>query len=113
MREHALGRDLVGALSTFAAGRGLRRIRHAYIALGTDRDLDVDALRLWFEIAAPGSAAEGAELCIEHQLAQAFCLACGTDVRVRRRGDSCPACGSHRLITLGGPPFRVLDCDGD
>ncbi|MFP4359384.1 MAG: hydrogenase maturation nickel metallochaperone HypA [Alphaproteobacteria bacterium] len=113
MHERLLGRELVTALRHAAAVRGLKRVRHAHIAVSSLRQIDPDALDLCFHAAAPGSVAEGAELSIEQPLAVAYCLPCRTKVVVRRRADACPNCGGHRLHFVTGEELRVLDCDGE
>jgi hydrogenase nickel incorporation protein HypA/HybF len=113
MHERLLGRELVTAIRHAAAVRGLRRVHRARVAVGTLRQVDLQALDFCFRTAAPGSIAEGVELDIEQPLADAYCLNCHTDIVVRRRADACPSCGGHRLRFLGGDELRVIGCEGD
>ena len=113
MHELSLGRDIVAALKTAAAGHGYRRIHRAQVGVGSLRDMDGATLRACLDMVAPGSIAEGAELDIAERLAAAHCYNCDTEVLVRRRADVCPCCGSFRLQVKTGHEVVVLACEGD
>ncbi len=65
MHEHHLMKDLLADALRLARERGVARITALHLRLGGLTEIDPEVLRLYLDEHARGTAAEGAELCIE------------------------------------------------
>jgi hydrogenase nickel incorporation protein HypA/HybF len=81
--------DLAAAL---ASEQGARVIHRLVLRVGIFSGVDVDALRLAFEAASPGTAAEGASLVIEEMAARCWCARCQAEFEPPGPLFACPKC---------------------
>ena len=61
-----------------------------------------DALRFAFEVLAPGTLVEQAELAIVEPRAECRCRACGVNTPIEELVVACPQCGSAAITIDGG-----------
>jgi len=109
MHEASLAAGVLQLVEDAARRDGFTRVLTLRLAAGRLAAVDVDALRFSLTSLAPGTLLDGADFDIEEPPGQAWCLGCEQTVAVERRGDACPACGSHRLHPTGGTELRVID----
>lgn len=112
MHEVTLAAELVAAVEAHAAANRLARVVRVYLEIGALAAVEVDALRLAFEVARAGGVAAEAELVVEERPGQAHCLGCGATVTVESRLDACPACGGVRLRVTSGDALRLTGIEG-
>lgn len=112
MHEVTLAAELVAAVEVHAAANGLAAVRRVYLEVGALAAVEVDALRLAFEVARAGGVAAEAELVVEERAGEATCLSCGASVAVETRLDPCPACGGVRLRIHAGDTLRLTGIEG-
>lgn len=107
MHEMALAQSVVDALRTEAARQDFTTVRKVVLEVGALSCVDPHALEFCFDAVARETLADGAALEIRTPPGRARCFGCDDDVVVARRGDPCPACGSHRLIVTGGEDLKI------
>lgn len=107
MHEMALCEGLVQALEEQAGTQGFSRVHAVRLEVGALAAVECDALRFNFDIVARGTLAQDAQLDIVEVAATAWCMPCGTTVKVRHFGDPCPHCGSHQLQVLDGKQITI------
>ncbi len=89
------------------------RVRRIVLEIGTLATIDTDALRWCFELGAAHGVARGATLDIVGGPAHAWCQACALAVDIAQRGDACPRCGGHALMTDSGDALRIKELEVD
>lgn len=109
MHEASLAGGVLQLLEDTARREGFERVSLLRLEAGQLAGVEVRALRFALEALAPGTLLQGAEIEIDEPPGQAWCLRCCTTVPIARRGDACPACGSHQLQATGGTELRVVD----
>jgi hydrogenase nickel incorporation protein HypA/HybF len=107
MHELHLARTVVSILTEQARVHRYARVRRVELRLGELGHLDADAFAFGFDVAARGSLAEGAVLCIERLPGEARCPVCGTTSAIRSRVDACPVCGAEGLVVTGGDGMTI------
>jgi hydrogenase nickel incorporation protein HypA/HybF len=68
-------------------------------------------LRFGFDVVMRGSLADGAELDIVTEPAEARCLSCFELVTVSDRLSPCPKCGGTDLQISGGDTLRIKELE--
>ena len=109
MHEMALASGMLDLVVAAARAHGAARVTAVRLEIGALSHVAADALSFCFDAVTRGTLAEGATLEIETTGGRAWCMPCGTTVALARRGDACPACGSHQLTVTGGAEMRVRD----
>ncbi len=104
MHELAIADAVVTIASAHA---GERRVTKVFLRVGHLRQVVPSALEFAFELVARGTAAEGAELEVEHVPATARCTACAADAELTDFLAACARCGSMNLEVLGGDELVV------
>jgi hydrogenase nickel incorporation protein HypA/HybF len=105
MHELALARAVVAIVEEHADGRRVARVE---LEVGRLRQVVPDALAFSFELAARGSAAEGAELAIEQVPVRVECRACKATSDVDAFPFACAACGGRDVEVVDGEQLRVV-----
>ena len=77
-------------------------VRRLDLSIGCLSGVHVDSLRFAFEVLAPGTLVDGAELAIRQPRAQASCRACGAEFETGEFLPVCVRCQSGRVTTEGG-----------
>lgn len=111
MHEMALAESVREIVEDTARASGASRVTLVRLEIGRLAQVEADALRFAFEVVQRGSVAEGARLDIVESDGSAWCMRCSSTVIITRRGDACPACGSHQLQVTGGDRMRVLEIE--
>ena len=111
MHEVAISQGLMELLESEQRQRGFSSIRRVVLRLGAFSHVEPEALRFGFEVASRGTIADGASLDIDIVPADAWCMRCSHGVMLSGRGDPCPDCGSHQLITQGGEEMRLAEME--
>ena len=107
MHELSITRNIVAIAGEAARGCRVRRVT---VEIGRLSGISPDALSFAFDVAAQGSAVEGAMLDIREIEGRARCAACGAEFATATLLDSC-ACGSYDLVRIGGEELSVKSLD--
>ena len=111
MHEMSLAEGMLQLVEEGARRNAASGVKAVWLEIGALSQVEVDSLRFCFDAVTRGSLAEGARLEIVTKPGLAWCMPCGTQVPIARRGDACPQCGSHQLQVTGGERMRVLDIE--
>ncbi|MBN3814651.1 MULTISPECIES: hydrogenase maturation nickel metallochaperone HypA [Paraburkholderia] len=107
MHEMAIAHSILDLVEHEAARQHATRVRTLELEIGQLANVDVGALRFALDVVLRDTIAHGARLEIAEPPGQAFCLRCGDEVALARRGEPCAACGSYQLAVTGGDTLRV------
>lgn len=107
MHEASIVYGLMKILESQAAAHGVARITRVNLKIGRLRAVEPQALVSCFEIFAEGTAAEGAELAIDHVPALGHCGGCGHDFALEGFRLVCPACGADDVTLTGGNDLSI------
>ena len=112
MHELSIAQSIVTIASRHAAGRRVRRVE---VEVGHLRQVIPSALEFAFELLAPGTELEGAELAIENVPAAGRCRDCGSQTTLTAFPLMCGACGGLDLQITAGEELLVtaLELDDD
>jgi len=108
VHEASIVYGLMRILEREAEAHGVTRIRRVNLRIGRLRAVEPQALLSCFEIFAEGTAAEGAELAIDHVAAQGHCGGCGADFELAGFRLVCPACGGDDVTLTGGDDLNIV-----
>lgn len=111
MHEMSLAQGVIDIVAEAARAHRAARILRVRLRIGALSHVEPEALRFCFDVVARGTAAEGAALAIDQPAGTAWCAGCETDVTIASRGETCPACGSARLLVTGGDDMTVQDLE--
>lgn len=111
MHEMALAESVREIVEQAARAQGATQVSVVRLEIGALAPVDPAAMRFAFEVCTRGSLAQAARLDIVSSAGSAWCMRCAEVVSVQRRGNACPACGSHQLQISGGDALRVLDIE--
>lgn len=89
------------------------RVSRLELTVGRLSGVNADAVRFAFELAAPGTVVEAAELCIAEPKARCACRACGESGEIDALVPECPACGSIDILIEGGHELVLETIDLD
>ena len=88
--------------SQAAAADHAGRVTRLEVEIGRLSGINVDSIRFAFELLAPGTRLEGAELRIDEPKAVCVCRRCGGRSIIDELVFDCPACGSVEVTLEGG-----------
>ena len=111
MHEMAIAQSIVEIVEEHARRDGFARARTVHLAIGLLSTVEPRALEFGFEVAARGTASEGATLVIERPAGSARCVDCDALIEVAAHGEPCPACGGYRWLVVGGDEMRLIDLE--
>ncbi len=103
MHELSICRNIVAIAGEAAGGRRVRRVT---LEIGKLSGVIPEAVVFSFDVAAQGTALQGAALDIREIEGRAHCLDCGAEFPAATLFDAC-ACGSHRVERLAGEELNV------
>lgn len=106
MHELAIAESIVSTV----LGRTGGRVSVVRLQVGRLSGVVPDALTFCFELAAVGTALEGATLEIEEQSGMAHCRDCETDFSMRDAFLLCD-CGSADVLLLSGRELQVTSVE--
>jgi hydrogenase nickel incorporation protein HypA/HybF len=107
MHELSIAQSVI---ETITARTGEREVHAVRLEIGQLSGVAADSLRFCFELAASGTAVDGAALTIEEPPGQAHCTDCGEDFLVADLVLLC-ACGSSDVRVLSGEQLRILSVE--
>jgi len=111
MHEMSLAEGMLQLVEDGARRNDATAVKTVWLEIGALSQVEVDALRFCFDAVTRGSLAEGSRLEILTRPGLAWCMPCGTQVPIERRGDACPHCGSHQLQVVQGDEMRVTEIE--
>ena len=107
MHELSVARSLIEVACEAASRQGANRVVSLRVQIGALSSVVKEAIVFAFEIAAAGTACEGATLLIDEIPVTAMCPRCGVARELRTSYDfSCAACGTMMSEIVAG---RELD----
>jgi hydrogenase nickel incorporation protein HypA/HybF len=104
MHELSIARGIVRVVEAHARGR---RVTSVTVQVGALRQVVLSALSFAFELVAQGTAAEGAELELEHVPAGIRCRSCGRESELDEFPFACRACGGVDVEVVRGEELLV------
>ena len=109
MHEMSLAESIVEIVENNARNSGASRVTAVRLEIGQLAGVEIEALRFCFDAVTRGTVAADAVLEIDAPPATALCFDCGDTVEIAHRLDTCPACGSSKLMPQSGDELRVKD----
>jgi len=116
MHEATVAAHLIELAELEAArNAGGGRVVRLVVEMGRLSCLNEEAFRFAFSVLSKGTAAEGAELVVEHVPAYLRCLDCGAETEAEDLFAPCPACGGEAVTVErgAGMVLRSLTVEGD
>ena len=108
MHELGLTQSILEIALDNAAKNGAGRILKVRVVAGDLTGVIDESLCFYFDYLARGTAADGAELVVEHPPAVIKCAACGEESRIAaEQVCSCPQCEALTVELLSGREFYV------
>jgi hydrogenase nickel incorporation protein HypA/HybF len=92
-------------------GRHRGRVARLDLAIGRLSGVSVDSVRFAFQLLAPGTVVERAEIHIDEPKAACVCGACGQRTKIDDLVVQCPACRSDRIHIEGGNELLLQTID--
>jgi len=77
-------------------------VRELHLSIGRLSGVNVESIRFAFELLAPGSIVDGAELKVVEPAAECVCRQCDARTEIEGLVTQCPACGSDEVQITGG-----------
>ncbi len=96
-----------GVIETITARTGTAAVREVRLEVGRLSGVQADALRFCFDLAAQGTAVDGASLSIDEPAGIGRCSDCGLEFSVDDLILLC-ACGSADVQVLSGDQLRII-----
>ena len=100
-------------------GRELRRagqkgrVKRLEVQIGRLSGVHADSFRFAFDLLAPGTVADGAQLSITEPGAVSCCRSCGQRREIEELVIECPACGSSEISIEKGRELRLESIEID
>lgn len=107
MHELSLVLHLLELVGEEARRQDFQRVIALDVEIGELAAVDVEAFRQGYEVASPGTPAEGAELRLVCIPGRARCQGCGLEFALPAPGHPCPDCASGGLEILAGRELRL------
>ncbi len=103
----ALTQSVIDAVCEHAAGRRVHSVR---LEVGALTAVAPEAMKFCFELAAEGTAADGARLDLEVRSGAGHCHVCGTDFELQDLILLC-SCGSTDVEVRAGQELRIVSME--
>ena len=111
VQELALCESVLELIEEQARVQRDTRVNTVWLEVGSLAAVEIEALRVGFDVVTRGSLAEGAALEIREIPGRARCLCCGESHEIAARGEACPRCGSYRSQLIDGAQIRVQELE--
>ena len=111
MHEMSLCEGIIQVLENEAQRQNFHKVKSVWLEIGALAGIELEALRFGFDVVSRHTLAEGAQLNIITQPAQAWCLGCSQTVIIQQRYDACPLCGSYQLQVTSGDAMRIKELE--
>jgi hydrogenase nickel incorporation protein HypA/HybF len=100
MHELTLAQNTLEILEQQARQNGARRVTGVWLSIGAFSCVEAESLRFCFDMVCRNTVAQGCQLHLEQQPAQAWCLDCRQQVVLPSAPILiCPICGGQQLQT--------------
>ena len=113
MHEFSIASALLGQVEELATANGLVKVGVVRLAVGAQRQLVEESLRMAFEAVSLGTRAEAAVLEITEIPMQARCRACAHAYAPQLRDFRCPACGQAAAELTAGNDILITAIIGE
>jgi len=87
------------------------RVTRLSLVIGRLSGVNCDSIRFAFELLAPGTLLESAELEISEPRAECVCADCGATSQIDRLVPECPDCASPDITFRGGTELLLETID--
>ncbi len=87
------------------------RVLRLELSIGRLSGVHSDSIRFAFQLLAPGTRVEHAEVVIEEPKAVCNCRACRSRVEIDQLVVQCPQCGSSDILIEGGQELMLQSID--
>ena len=111
MHEMSLCEGIRRVVDEAAAAPEIARVTRVRLEIGRFAGVEKDALSFAWDVVMRGSKAEGATLEMIDLPGRAICFDCVKTVEIADRLDTCPDCGSGKLLPEGGDEMRIKDME--
>ena len=111
MHEMSLCQGVLQVIQDYARKDGFSRVKTVWLEIGELAGVEIDAMRFSFDAVMNDTLADRSRLEIIELAGSAWCLPCEKNVRIRRRYDECPDCGSYQLQITGGDEMRIKELE--
>ncbi|MGB0867337.1 MAG: hydrogenase maturation nickel metallochaperone HypA, partial [Granulosicoccaceae bacterium] len=90
MHEMSLCESIVQTLDEQASQQQFQRVKRVWLVVGQLACVEPEALQFCFSVVCKNTLAEGSELLIEREQADAWCMQCCAPVEIQSRESACP-----------------------
>lgn len=111
MHELSLCYALLDHVTAIARSQGASRVTRILLRIGPLAGVEPALLCHAYPLAAAGSLAEGAELCIEPSPVRVQCERCGAEGEVPPNRLLCPACGDCQTRLVSGTDLLLAQVE--
>jgi hydrogenase nickel incorporation protein HypA/HybF len=87
------------------------RVSRLHLAIGRLSGVSVDSIRFAFQLLAPGTVVQRAEIHVDQPPAACVCGVCGRRTEIEDLVVQCPACRSDRIHIEGGNELLLQTID--
>lgn len=87
------------------------RVTRLEVVIGRLSGVNVDSIRFAFQLLAPGTLLETAQLDIAEPKAACCCRTCGVETEIDQLAVQCPQCGSGYITIEGGQDLLLKTID--
>jgi hydrogenase nickel incorporation protein HypA/HybF len=104
MHEFSIVEAVIGQVreELAAVGQAAGRVARVELSIGRLSGVNCDSVRFAFEVLAPGTPVEGAEIVIQQPKVVCQCGACRCHQEIDELVVECPRCGSPEVTIEGG-----------
>jgi hydrogenase nickel incorporation protein HypA/HybF len=113
MHELSVMSYLLETVQAEAAERGARKILAVNLVMGDRASVVDDSLLFYFDLLAPGTLAEGAQLNVRRTAMRFCCERCQADYSPRGADFACPSCGTVGRVTDDGSELLIESIELD
>ncbi|PVZ87836.1 hydrogenase maturation nickel metallochaperone HypA [Serratia sp. S1B] len=107
MHEISLCLSTMELIEQQARQHGAKRVTAVWLEIGALSCIEEQALRFSFASASRHTLADGCQLRLSYQPAQAWCWDCSASVYIEQHDAGCPQCGGHTLRVESGESLRL------
>lgn len=113
MHELGVTQSLLDLAIRHANEAGAVRINQLYVVIGELASIVDDSVQFYWDMITQSTIANGSKLNFKRIPATLRCNACGTESPLNRSEYVCSACGSDKLVVVGGQEFYLESIDVD
>ncbi len=113
MHELSVCQALIRQVDEVARRHGARRVKAIHLDIGPLSGVEPELLRRAYDLAAAGSAAQDALLCIEAAPVRVHCEDCGAETAAEINRLLCARCGAWRTRLVSGDEMLLRSVELD